>query len=271
MSRALLCLRGMELSVVTNVEAWTANLEDIYRRQIPFATARALNETVEDLRNYHRTILPTVFDRPTRYTLNSLRMLKAASNRLHAGIFFKEQYRDGSHYLTPHVEGGKRRHKRFEYWLIQRGIMQSGEYAVPASGLKLDSFGNVPAGIVQMILSQLAAGPDPFQWETARSRKRAGETRVRYFVPEPGSRLRRGIWRRKSKTRVEPVFIFVSDVTYQKRYQFYELSRWRAEMNFPVYFESAMRAGIDDQRSYRAGRGMTAPASSWSMGNDIPF
>lgn len=261
----------MELSFLNNVEAWTAGLEDIYRRQIPFATAKALNETIDDLKAYHQGLLPSIFDRPTRYTINSLRTVKAASYRLTAGVFFKEQFRDGSHYVTPQVEGGTRRLKRFEYWLIQRGIMNSGEFAVPASGLKLDAYGNVPNGIVTMILSQLAVGPDPFQWETERSRKRAGSSRTRYFVPAPGSSMKRGIWRRKSKTTVEPVFIFVSGVTYQKRYAFYDLSRWRAEGTFPVFFEKAMSDGIADQRAYRMRNGMSAPASSWSMTPDIPF
>lgn len=256
----------MELSVLSNIADWTANLEDIYLRQIPFATVQALNETVEDLRDFHKSIMPTIFDRPTRYTLNSLRVLKASTRRdLSAGIYFKDAARRRQHYLMPQVQGGGRAHKPFEYWLIQRGIMDPGEYAVPASGLKLDAFGNVPNGMITSVLSQLAAGPDAFQWETARSRKRAGSSRARYFVPQPGSSLRRGIWRRKGKSAIEPVFIFVSAPTYAKRYPFFELSTEKANEWFPLSFQRHMEAGIADQRAYRLRNGQAAPASNWSM------
>lgn len=256
----------MEFSFQSNIDGWTAGLEDIYQRQVPFATVKALNQTVEDIREHHRMILPVVFDRPTRYTLNSLRVLKArTTGELVAGVYFKDAARRRKHYLMPQVEGGPRAHKPFEYWLIQRGIMASNEYAVPASGLKLDAFGNVPGGTITMILSQLAAGPDAFQWETARSRKRAGASRARYFVPQPGSNLRRGIWRRKGKAAIEPVFIFVASVAYTKRYPFFDISRDRAMFFMPINFERALNEGIEDQRSYRMRNGLSAPPSTWSM------
>lgn len=266
MSRALSCLKGMEFEFQSNIAEWTRNLEDIYRRQIPYATAQALNDTVEDLRDHHRMVLPVVFDRPTRYTLNSLRVLKASTRRdLVAGIYFKESNRSGRHYLLPQVEGGGRPHKAFEKWLIRRGIMASNEYAVPASGLKLDAYGNVSTGIITSILSQLFAGPDAHQWETKRSRKRAGQARNRYFVPQAGSALRRGIWRRKGKKTIEPVFIFVSAVAYQTRYPFFDISVDYARTYFPINFERRLLAGIEDQRGYRMRQGLAAPASTWSM------
>jgi len=256
----------MEFQFQSNIAEWTKNLEDIYRRQIPFATAQALNDTVEDLREHHRMILPVIFDRPTRYTLNSLRVLKASTRRdLVAGIYFKESNRSGKHYLMPQVDGGGRPHKQFERWLIQRGIMASNEYAVPASGLKLDAYGNVSGSVITSILSQLYASPDAHQWETARSRKRAGPSRNRYFVPQPGSSLRRGIWRRKGKKTIEPVFVFVSAVAYQARYPFFDISMERARIYFPMNFERRLLAGIEDQRAYRMSQGMAAPASGWSM------
>lgn len=261
--------RDMSFSFQSSIEQWTADLEDIYKRQIPFATAKALNDTVDDIRDYHQMIIPIVFDRPTRYTLNSLRVLKASSRGdLEAGVYFKDQNRRRQHYLMPQVEGGNRPHKAFETWLIRRGVMRSNEYAVPASGLKLDAYGNVSPGMITSILSQLAAGPDAMQWETKRSRKRAGSARNRYFVPQPGSTLRRGIWRRKGKKSIEPVFIFVSGVTYQKRYDFFGISMDRALALFPMNFELRLMQGIEDQRGYRSRQGMDAPLSTWTMPSD---
>lgn len=257
----------MEFSFQSNIAEWTRDLEDIYKRQIPYATSQALNDTVENIRDYHRMILPIIFDRPTRYTLNALRVLKVDKRfgGLRAGIFFKESNRNGTHYLRPQVEGGVRPKKAFERWLIAKGIMHSNEYAVPASGLKVDASGNVPIGIITSILSQLQAGSDATQWETKTSRKRNSKTRSRYFLSVEGSRLRRGIWRRKGKDTIEPVFIFVGAVTYRKRYDFYGISEDRAASFFPAHFEEWMRKGIADQRGYRMGKGLSAPVSNWSM------
>lgn len=243
----------MNFSFESNIAEWTRDLDRVYRRQVRYATVTALNATVDDVKLHHQTILPAIFDRPTRYTINSLRVMKVSSRRdPEAGVFFKDASRHRRHYLMPQVVGGVRDHKPFERWLIMRGIMTSAEYAVPASGVRLTANGNMSQGTIVQILSQLAAGPDAFQWETARSRKRAGASRQRYFVPPPGSSLKRGVWQRSGKKRIKPVLMFVSAPTYAKRYAFYEISQERSQFLFPRYFEVAMRAGIADQDAYMA-------------------
>lgn len=254
----------MEFNVLSNIAEWTQNLEDIYLRQVPYATAMALNDTVEEVKAFHQTVLLSTFDRPTRYTLNSLQLLKASGRReLRAAVLFKEHKRSRQHYLMPQVQGGSREHKPFEKWLISRGIMASNEFAVPASSLKLNAYGNISQGTIQQILSQMAAGPDAFQWETARSKRRAGSARSRYFVPQPGSKLRRGIWRRKGKKAIEPVLIFVTSPVYSKRYPFFQLSQEKATELFPSNFQRRMDEAIGDQQRYRISQGLAAPHSKW--------
>jgi hypothetical protein len=232
-----------EISFQSNVEQWKRDLDVNVAKQVPFATSLALNKTAVEVKEHHLSMLPMIFDRPTRYTLNSLQAQMSNKQNLRALVYFRGR-NPGNHYLMPQVEGGGRPHKRFEYWLIQRGLMASNEYAVPASGMSLDAYGNIRPGVITMILSQLAAGPDPFQWETAKSRARAKTTRVRYFVPPRGSNLRRGVWKRTGKHSIQPVLIFVSGVAYEKRYRFAEISRTVAEMRFPINFQGAMSAAI---------------------------
>jgi hypothetical protein len=243
----------MEFNITSNIADWTKELEQVYQRQIPFATATALNATVDDLKAHHQTILPAIFDRPTRWTINSLQRQKATSRgSLEAGISFKYAPGHRKHYLVPQVVGGARPHKPFEKWLIARGIMMQSEYAVPTSGARLNVNGNMSQGMIVQILSQLAAGPEASLWETAKSRKRAGASRQRYFVPQASSSLKRGVWQRTGKRQIKPVLLFVSAPTYAKRYAFYDISRERSDFLFPRYFELAMRAGIADQDAHIA-------------------
>jgi hypothetical protein len=227
----------MDISFESNIREWTAWMTEMERNQLPFAMVLALTNTAKGLKDHHEELLPIIFDRPTRFTMNSLRSTPATKASPVASVWFKDSTRSHSHYLLPQVEGGGRPQKRFEKWLINRGMMNSTERAVPAKGLRLDAYGNISAGTITQILSQLAASPDAHQWETARSRKRAGAQRARYFVPKNG--LPRGVWRRRGK-KLEPVLIFVSTVSYQARYRFFDLSNEYVNAHFPRNFVDAM-------------------------------
>lgn len=237
----------MDLSFESNIREWSADLRDVERQQLPFATAKALTQTAIDVRKEHVSQLPVIFDRPTRYTINALRVIPANKRTLRATVYFKDSPRHRQHYLLPQVEGGSRPIKRFERWLIGKGIMEQGEFAVPASGATLNAWGNVSPGTITQILSQLSASPDATQWETERSKKRAGARRARYFVPHKRSGLARGIWR-KIAGRIEPVFVFVSSVTYDIRYPFFEISDRHAGLLFPMNFQDAMDDAIASAR-----------------------
>lgn len=238
----------IDISFEHDVAAWTADFERSVARQVPYITSLALTETAKLVREEHRELLPQIFDRPTPYTMRSLQVTPSRKETLVSRVWFKDQPGRSQHYLMPQVEGGGRPHKRFERWLIARGIMQAGEYAIPASGARLNAYGNISPGSITQILSQFAAGPDAHQWETAKSRKRAGPGRARYFVPKPGSKLRRGVWVRRGKSSIAPVLLFVGGVGYQPRYDFAGISRRSAEAIFPRVFEAAFVRVLDRAR-----------------------
>ena len=237
----------VSISFENNIPAWTRDLGDA-RRQVPFATSLALTETAKDTRRHHQEMLPVIFDRPTRYTINSLKVTPSRKETLVARIEFKERGRGRQHYLLPQVDGGGRQHKAFEKWLIGAGVMMPNEYAVPGGGARIDAYGNMSSGQITQIISQLYASPDAMQWVTPKSKKRARGKRGVYFVPKLGSSLRRGVWMRTGARAITPVLLFVRAPSYKARYDFDGISHRHAEMVFPRLFGEAMARAIATAR-----------------------
>jgi hypothetical protein len=189
-----------------------------------------------------KAAISEAFDRPTPYTLNSTKFEITSTNPPIITIYLRQPDRMGRHYLTAQVEGGERAAKGFERAL---GI----GYLMPASGAKLNKYGNISPGQLRQILSVLGnkgAGGYSFAL-TSKSSKRNKKQRDYFQVPDgddPG--LHPGIWRRKAigkavKTGthragqrgkrggvvrargVQPVLMSYSDPTdYRQRLNFYD-------------------------------------------------
>jgi len=196
------------------------SLKSLREDDAPFVLAYALTKTAQDIQAGEIDKMRSVLERPTNYTLNSTFVKPATKRDLTAIVGFKDGF--GSvpawRYLSPEVEGGARSHKSHELRLIRAGLMKASEYAVPGSGVKLDSFGNVPASTIQLILSQLQLG--------AKGRGKAGAGR--YFVLRPGGPgksdrdVAPGVYYRAGAREIVAVLLFVSPPRYRKRYPFYE-------------------------------------------------
>lgn len=244
---------AVTISVKIEAEAFRKSLNDLERRQAPFAIALGLTRTAQDVRQATIARMKRVLDRPTRFTLNAFRVSPATKRNPEASVGFREFTQTSvgfRSYLEPLEFGGKRPPKRFETLLRQKGVMRSDEFAVPARGLKLNRHGNIPASRIVQILSQLqafnTAGFDAN--ETEDSRKRAGENRARFFaVPSrrrervgglaPGIYQRTGAKKRKAKA----ILIFVRQPTYRAILGFRATARTVTERNLP----GNMRAALD--------------------------
>lgn len=215
---------------------------------IPYAAATALTRTAYAGRDAVRDRMPAVFDRPTRYTLNALRVDGATKTNLTARVAVKNQATGTGtrpeSYLLPEVEGGPRSEKRFERALRYSGVLSSGQRVMPGSAASLDAQGNVSAREISRILSALkrvrgdvnAAGQ-----RKGRGRKLQNDLFV--GMPSVGSGAARraragaasGIYRREGR-RIRPLFIFTDQrPTYRQRLDFagtvqpVVLDRFRAE------------------------------------------
>lgn len=157
------------------------------------ACAIALSMTAKhDIKPRIQAEMKQVFDRPTPYTLNSLRIKYAQVNDLSAEVWFKEPDRMGQHYLVPQVEGGPRKLKGFERALGNKKF-------APGSGARLNQYGNISPGQIKQLLSVLGRAEHVSGYSaniTARSRKRNTKERDYVLITQRHGRLFPGVYKR---------------------------------------------------------------------------
>lgn len=210
-------------------------LTDMEKRQLPFATKEAINATAERIKKAEQGAMKQYFDKPTKWTLNSMRIDYAKKHRPMGRVYFKEAAGKGTpayKYLSVEEQGGQRRDKGFEKWLRHAGYLPAGWYVVPARGARLNQYGDVSKGMHTKVLAALKSGG-----------KTAG-----YFVPGPKSALAPGIYRRL-KTRVRAVFIFVNKKpTYRPRLPWYPVAQKTFDRHFEREFDKAFERAIRTAR-----------------------
>lgn len=240
----------IEYELKPNVKQLTEGFTDLEKRQLPYATALALTRTAQFTQQGVQKAMPKLLDRPTDYTVTSVRIITArkTDNPIRALVYLQDEAPKGTpavRYLYPEVEGGERNETRFERALRFAGRLPAGMSAVPGSGAPKDQHGNVRNGIPTRVLSQLKASTDPYQNETERSKKRAGASRQRYFVGRPGGgRLPLGIYERMSQG-VRPIYVFVQRrPAYRKRLPFYELLQGIFNAKYPEFFKAAFEEAV---------------------------
>lgn len=217
---------------LSGLDELRAGLTEFSDRRFSAAVATALSRTAVQVKDQLRGEMPNVFNRPTPYTLNSLRTKSATADKLAATVDFKDDLGTSgggipaTNYLQPHVSGGGRRTKRLEVALRAAGALPPGYFAVPGVGARMDAYGNVDRGQIIQVLSQLRiqllAGSqrnmsfDPRK-AIAAQRKAGG----RFFVVPPGEGRQAGVYQREFFGRnVTPVFVFVKSVAYRQTWDF---------------------------------------------------
>lgn len=229
-------------------------LTRIEKENLPYATALALNESMKAAQPAVVAEMQRVFDRPTRWTLGSYRILKWANKRALFGIVgFKDEAVKGTpagEYLQPQMAGGPRAPKRLERLLRTRGLLGNNEFLVPSKFQKLDSHGNVSRGTIQKILSNLQATFDPYQ-RTPTGGAREGKKKGEYFFTRKGIRGARHtmIWRRYSAARAVPAFIVVASAPkYRKRFDQPAVVQRVVRARFPNELRSALDKAVATSR-----------------------
>lgn len=239
------------VTAAANTKQIADSIDRMARDQIPFATANALTAIAKRVKSGQLKVMRQRLDRPTNFTLNSLYIKAARKNRLEARVWFKDYASKGTpaaKYMQPAVYGGAGRSKRFERALIQRGYMQDGQAALPASGVKLDSYGNVPRGMYVKILSGLRAfgeqGYDANATGSRRSRRKGNAQK--YFVAEIDGQA--GIWERVKSgfgDGVKPLFLFSeSEPKYRVLVPFFKIAENIHKANYEREFTYALREAI---------------------------
>lgn len=247
----------IKLKVRKSVDTVSPMLSKI-ERQLPFATALALTRTAQVARGALQAEMARVFVGPTRWTLGGIGLQPATKTNLKSRVYLKDDAGKGvppAKYLQPEVEGGGRRYKRFEVALQRRGVLPPGWYAVPGRALELDGAGNVRAGVVTKILSDLGAFGEvgyTANRVTKRQARESGGARAykrasRYFAVPPGKAGTPGIYEKRGDG-LALLFLFVRAPKYSPRFKFYDVAQAAADRAFPAEFDRALRQAIGSAR-----------------------
>jgi hypothetical protein len=183
---------------VTLDAAGTANgIRDLMRSkktEVVEAAGRTLNILAMRSVREIQAEMGRVFDRPTRYALNSVKWAEnlpgpSAEVQWRGSEAFGETARQG--YLRAQIYGGPRSQKASEIRLQRMRVGGQMIFIVPTQFAELDGYGNVTRGQMVKILSSLDALGGPGQGFDG-NRRRDGRSRGRrrreeYFAIWPGT------------------------------------------------------------------------------------
>lgn len=209
--RAFLCPEALMLpaiSVRTDIKRLTRDLSHTARRQVPFATAKALTASADLARISITKQLPTIFDNPTPFTQRAVSVQAAKKTSLQARVFVKDKQ---AAYLGVQETGGEVRPK-------------AGKPLVMATDvLPKDAYGNLGRG-------------------TLRREKRKKDV----FVGKVGKRT--GFFHRLAAGAEIALAFMYRRFTYKPRFQFRARVEKSVKATLPIAFREAMRQAMRTAR-----------------------
>src|SRR5258708_2947816 len=140
----------IQLSMHNNFHLLEVTMMALSRDLTTKAARVAMTRTAAQARRDVMEQLPTIFDRPTPFTVKSVRFQMGSRDSPDAKVYISDDAAKGlspRKYLGPEIEGGTRNVKRSERALIARGAMLASQRIVPARGVALDQYGNVPGSV----------------------------------------------------------------------------------------------------------------------------
>ena len=124
----------MKISVKHDLDRLTRNLKDFEKKQIPFATALALNNTAKDGQAAAQKAMEKALDRPTPFTLRGIAVKRATKSNQESVVYIKDIQAE---YLRWQITGGTRK-ARNKALLVPENI-------------RLNKYGNMPRGRINKL------------------------------------------------------------------------------------------------------------------------
>jgi hypothetical protein len=206
------------LYIGDNLREFERALSDAMLDQLPFALARALNDTGQDVADAWRAGLNYRLDRPTPFTLRAPYIARRASKRSPTVVPAFRQIQ--GEYLRLQITGGTRR--------------PTGSALVVPVAARLNQYGNMPRGYVRRLLASggafVASRDDP---------------RTAHLAP--------GIYRRGRRTRAgqsapQLLVAFEDRAEYSVRFDFAGIAERRALSSFPGHLSRRLQEAWGTRR-----------------------
>lgn len=243
---------------IRGLQELIAGIRDLQRNQLPFAMAKTLTKLAEYGKDNAVKEMQSMFDRPTPFTLNSLKVNAATKTNLVSADVLKDPSRrqDEHHYINPAIVGGGRWFKAFEVKLFKMGVLPAGFFAVPASSFDLDLYGNFSRSKLNEILAYFDANPPTSNRRNlgalGRAKKAKGTARrygTSYFVVNPGqaTKMAPGIYQSISSNfgrAVKLVFLFTRSTRYKIKLDLLRITKKTYDDHFTTVFNSEYTAAV---------------------------
>jgi hypothetical protein len=131
----------IKIDVSSNIKRLSASLDRLAQKQLPYATAQALNKVAGRVKPAEQQNIRDKFTKPTPFTQNSIGVSRANKASLTAAVFVKDI---AAKYLQPYEDGGK-------HFLSSRALLNPKD-------IRLNQYGQLP----RATLAKLKARPDIF-------------------------------------------------------------------------------------------------------------
>lgn len=238
----------INISVKSDIEKAIKKLNDIQKKQVPFASALALTKVGQLVKDAEYAQMKKAFDRPTNFTLNSLFLRRATKKSQEAVVWLRDWAPKGTpanKYLGPQIYSGSRSLKGFERLLNAKGVLPDGYYAIPSRKARKDAHGNLNKGLLNQILSYSGAQRDGAQ-NTKQGKKR--QTKAKFMLLDERDGKPGGIWAITSDQRIYPVLIFVRAPSYKRRFDFYRVAARTYRQHMAYEFDKALAQAMRTAR-----------------------
>jgi hypothetical protein len=205
-------------------------------KQLPFATAVAINDAAFQARTGLNSATRGAFRNPVKFTQTAFLVQKAKKKELIAYVYAQDKEgKDRARYLRFGTVGGSRPPKGFERFyssLPNDGTIPARAYFIPTPLVKTNAAGNV----TQATLKRITKGTE----STARGS---------FFIGTPkGGGRPAGIYRR-SRHQLQPYFIASKNrPTYNRRFDIETMGSKIIQRNFGKFFNTALSKALASAR-----------------------
>jgi len=150
---------GIQLSIDQDLKRFDRFLNN-NRKQLPFATSLALNDTGFDMRQAFNKGTLSVFHKPTTFTQKAFLTTKSKKTNLVVHVFAKDKEgSDAARYLRFGVQGGARPPKGFErYFSGLPNDKTIDRYFMPTRQTKRDGKGNITRATLKKLSTRVTTG-----------------------------------------------------------------------------------------------------------------